>query len=188
MQRAPSVANRGPMKGRAVVTCACAVALLTAACAAPTRYKVLSTLFDGVPPPPAPAAAGETGAGGPVVPAVLVTPRDHGPYAARMCGACHDAAATNALVLPKDQLCFRCHDLRIDRRYVHGPVASGGCLVCHDPHSSRYRYLLVSDSDSFCFHCHDHAAVAAIDGHEGVESGCTGCHDAHASDTKFLLK
>jgi predicted CXXCH cytochrome family protein len=188
MLRAPAVAYRGPMKTWAVVTCACAGALLTVACAATTRYKVLSTLFDGVPPPRAQAAAGESGAAGSAVPAAYVAPRDHGPYAARLCGACHESAATNALVVPKDQLCFRCHILEVDRKYVHGPVASGGCLVCHDPHSSSYRYLLVSDSDSFCFHCHDRAAVAAVRGHDGVESGCTECHDAHASDTKYLLK
>jgi len=175
------------MQAWAVV--ACALALLSAACAATTRYKVLTFLFDGVPPPRAPAtAAGGPGAAGPAVAAGRVAPRDHGPYAARMCGACHEAAATNALVAPKDQLCFRCHDLPVDRKYVHGPIASGGCLVCHDPHGSQYRHLLVSESDGFCFHCHDHAAVAAVPGHERVESGCTECHDAHASDTKYLLK
>jgi predicted CXXCH cytochrome family protein len=162
--------------------------LLSASCAAATRYRVLTFLFDGVPPPSATAAAGPAGgAAGPAVSAGAVRPRDHGPYEARMCDACHKAG-TNALVAPKDELCFRCHELRVDRRYIHGPIASGGCLVCHDPHSSPYRSLLVSESDSFCFHCHDRAAVAAVAGHEGVESGCTGCHDAHASDTKFLLK
>jgi predicted CXXCH cytochrome family protein len=176
------------MRTVSLAACALATALLSAACAAGTRYRVMSFLFDGVPPPRAAAATAPAGgAPGAAVPAA-VTPHDHGPYAARMCGACHEAAATNALVAPKDQLCFRCHELRMDRKYVHGPIASGGCLVCHDPHSSPYRYLLVSDSDSFCFHCHDHAAVAAAPGHEGVESGCTGCHDAHASDTKYLLK
>ena len=172
-----------------LAACALFAALLSASCATATRYKVLSFLFDGVPPPPAPGTASQAaGAPGGAAAAPVLMSRDHGPYAARMCGACHEAAATNALVEPKDQLCFRCHELRVDRRYVHGPVASGGCLVCHDPHSSPYRFLLVSDSDSFCFHCHDHAAVAAVPGHEGVESGCTGCHDAHASDTKFLLR
>ena len=58
------------------------------------------------------------------------------------------------------QLCGRCHELDLTRRYVHGPLASGGCTVCHDPHSSRYRYLLVSDSDGFCLSCHDARRVA----------------------------
>jgi predicted CXXCH cytochrome family protein len=177
------------MRWRGIVACVCVAAVLSAACAATTRHKVLSILFDGVPPLPGPAAGADaTAAAGPSVAAVPVAARDHGPYAARMCGACHESAATNVLVAPKDELCFRCHELRVDRRYVHGPIASGGCLVCHDPHGSRYRYLLVSDSDSFCFHCHDRAAVATVPGHEDVESGCTGCHDAHASDTKGLLR
>jgi predicted CXXCH cytochrome family protein len=91
-------------------------------------------------------------------------------------------------VAPKEELCFRCHRLRVEKKYVHGPLASGGCLVCHDPHASRYPRLLVSDSDSFCFHCHEAERVARIEGHAGLQGGCTQCHDAHASDERFLLK
>jgi predicted CXXCH cytochrome family protein len=105
-----------------------------------------------------------------------------------MCGACHEAQATNALVAPRDQICFRCHEIALDRKYVHGPIASGGCLVCHDPHGSGNRALLVSASDRFCFHCHDRDLVHRIDGHEGLEEGCTDCHDAHASDERSLLR
>ena len=164
------------------------LAALCLDCSATTRNKVLTMFFDGVPPLQAggaqqqPGAAPETSGGKPM------GMREHGPYAARLCGACHEAAATNALVVPRDQLCTQCHTLRLDKRYVHGPIASGGCLVCHDPHRSPHAYLLVSASDSFCFHCHTERSVQAIEGHEGVESGCTECHDAHASDQKYLLK
>jgi predicted CXXCH cytochrome family protein len=91
-------------------------------------------------------------------------------------------------VAPRDQICFRCHEIALDRQHVHGPIASGGCLVCHDPHGSGNRALLVSASDSFCFDCHDRGVVQAIAGHEGTEEGCTDCHDAHASDSQSLLK
>lgn len=165
------------------------LAALCLGCSATTRNKVLTMFFDGVPPlqaggaqPPQPGAAPGTEAGKPI------GMREHGPYAARLCGACHEAAATNALVAPRDRLCFQCHKLQIDKKYVHGPVASGGCLVCHDPHRSSNAYLLVSDSDSFCFHCHTERSVQAIEGHADVEGGCTECHDAHASDQKYLLK
>jgi predicted CXXCH cytochrome family protein len=142
-----------------------------------------------VPPLQVPGAEGAPAAGAPQNAALRAEgPRDHGPYAAHLCSACHEAAATNALVLPRDQLCFKCHEVRLDRKFVHGPVASGGCLVCHDPHSSRNPRLVVSGPGTVCFQCHDPRDVARAEGHEGVESGCTGCHDAHASDQRFLLK
>jgi predicted CXXCH cytochrome family protein len=172
-----------------LLVAACAACALCAACSATTRHKVLSTLFDGVPPLRTAGPEGATPVGGPQAAALRAeAPRDHGPYAAHLCGACHEAAATNALVLPKDQLCFKCHELSLNRKFVHGPVVSGGCLVCHDPHSSRNPRLLVSGPGTVCFQCHDARDVARISGHEGVESGCTECHDAHASDQRFLLK
>ena len=168
----------------------CFLAALSTVCSPATRHKVLSAMFDGVPPlaPPVPAGGekpvGESG----VVHAGAGGLVEHGPYAARLCNACHDAGATNALVAPPDRLCFRCHDLGSGKTYVHGPIASGGCLVCHDPHSSPNRYLLVSASDSFCLHCHDREAVAGIGAHHGLEENCTICHDAHMSDKKYLLR
>jgi predicted CXXCH cytochrome family protein len=172
------------------VVCACVVATLCVACDAQTRHRTLTRLFDGVPPvktaPPAPPKSSAGPAEAP--PSRHVGYAEHGPYAAKLCSACHNAAATNALVLPADQLCFQCHDLALNKRYVHGPLASGGCLLCHDPHSSKYGFLLVSDSDSFCFRCHDRASVERIEGHAEAVANCTNCHDAHGSDTKYLLK
>jgi predicted CXXCH cytochrome family protein len=163
-------------------------ATLLAGCDATTRHKVLTYFFDGVPPlqeAGAPAtAAGAPGLQAPVRPVLQA----HGPYAAKLCEACHSESMGNTLVAPRDQLCQRCHELPMDKKYVHGPLASGDCLVCHDPHSSPYRPLLVSEAQDFCFSCHAREAVAAVPGHEGIEEGCTDCHDAHMSDTKNLLK
>jgi predicted CXXCH cytochrome family protein len=168
----------------------CVTMVLLAGCSAASRRKVLTFLFDGVPPPKE-ARTQETGAAevaASSAPSRAVQYTEHGPYAARLCDACHQAGATNVLVAPKDVLCARCHDLRLDRKYVHGPLASGGCLACHDPHSSRYRYLLVSESDDFCLRCHDLAAISRNAAHEGNPASCTSCHDAHLSDKKYLLK
>ena len=159
-------------------------------CDATARYKVLSLFFDGVPPPAAPAveeAKQAAGAGG-ALPARQVGFRGHGPYAAKMCNACHEPGAMNALVAPPGELCFRCHQISMNKKYVHGPLASGGCIACHDPHSSQYRYLLVSESDDFCFYCHDRQTVARVSAHRDVQEQCTACHDAHMSDKKYLLK
>lgn len=172
---------------------ACGVALAAAVligCSATTRHKVLGTLFDGVPPPRGaePSAAGPTTATTIGAPSAAPHGSQHGPYAARLCDACHATGAANALVAPRDELCLRCHEIDLDRAYVHGPLASGGCLVCHDPHDSRYEALLVSESGTFCLGCHDATDVARIEGHEGITEGCTTCHDAHGSNVKYLLK
>jgi len=178
------------MNVRTAAACSCILMILFAGCSATTRHHVLSVFFDGVPDPNArrDQQAGEPATS--TAPQASKRPglREHGPYAARLCQACHKAGATNALVASADELCFRCHELRVDRPYVHGPVASGGCLVCHDPHSSRFTYLLVSESDTFCLRCHDAAAIAGVAAHAGSESQCTTCHDAHGGDTRYLLK
>jgi predicted CXXCH cytochrome family protein len=177
------------MKIRTAAVCIVLAALLPAGCSAVSRHKALTTLFDGVPPLEAENARGAQPGQGAATPATRQpVGSEHGPYAAKMCSGCHDPAAANGLIAPKDELCAQCHTLTLDKKYVHGPVAGGGCLVCHDPHNSRYKHLLVSDSDTFCLRCHDPQTVAKIDGHADLQSNCTTCHDAHESDTQYLLK
>jgi len=178
------------MKVWTVVAFVSFVAVLSVGCDATSRYKVLTFFFDGVPPP---RPAGEAEEAQAAAQAGGIRPRrvgtgEHGPYAAKLCNACHESAASNTFVVPRDELCFRCHDIRLDKQYIHGPLASGGCTACHDPHSSRYRYLLVSESDDFCFHCHERQAVARVSAHTGIEEQCTTCHNAHMSDKKYLLR
>ena len=177
------------MKRWTAAACVGLTAALSMGCNPTTRYQVLSLFFDGVPPPK-PAAPEVQPAAGPANGSQLrrVGYGEHGPYAARLCNACHQSAATNVLVAPRDQLCIRCHEFPVNKRYVHGPLASGGCLACHDPHSSQYRYLLVSESDNFCFHCHERQAVAKNAAHAGTEEKCTACHHPHMSDKKYLLR
>jgi predicted CXXCH cytochrome family protein len=175
------------MKMRKAASWTCAVALLSAACSQAARHKALTTFFDGVPPlEKADTPKGQQPAVGSTAPPRKAQGSEHGPYAAKLCDACHAKGATNALAPPADELCAQCHTIKTDKKFMHGPLVSGGCLVCHDPHSSRYPYLLVSDSGS-CLDCHDREAVARIEGHR-IDSNCTTCHDAHGSDTKYLLK
>ena len=178
---------RIPMKLWAVSACVFAAAVLASGCDPTTRYQMLSMFFDGVPPPPPPEEPRPASASN-AAESRQIRYREHGPYAAKMCSACHQPAAFNSLILPADQLCFQCHDFKVDKKYVHGPLASGGCIACHDPHSSQYRYLLVSESDNFCTRCHDPQALQRVAAHKGVEEQCTVCHDAHQSDHKYLLK
>jgi predicted CXXCH cytochrome family protein len=160
-------------------------------CEATTRYKVLSFFFDGVPEPGSEARdAAVKGAGKERTTATTASEKkykEHGPYAARMCEACH-MRATNSLVLPVEQLCLKCHTINLNKKYIHGPLASGGCKVCHEPHGSIYPFLLVSEAKDFCLRCHDKAAIEKNDAHKGTEAQCTSCHDAHSSDYQYLLK
>lgn len=172
---------------------ACAAVLLLSAgpgCNATTRYKALSFLFDGVPPPPPPPPApGEE----PAATAAVAKPsqkfyREHGPYGAKLCTACHDSASSNSFIVPRDQLCAHCHELKLDKKYLHGPVGTGKCVACHDPHSSQYRYLLVAAPGAICLRCHEAQAVAENPIHEGVGDTCLECHEAHQSDDENFLK
>ena len=154
------------------------------------RYRVLSFFFDGVPLPQLAEEAPEQPAPGAAASAQLrkVKFMEHGPYGAKLCGACHESPASNAFVAPRDQLCFRCHEFPVNKKYVHGPLASGGCTACHDPHRSKYRYLLVAEGDGSCLSCHDRATVERVGAHGGLPEGCTACHDPHMSDNKYLLR
>ena len=160
---------------------------LLCGCAGKSRHEILTFFFDGVPPPE--EARGEVGKGSKKEGApVAATARyiEHGPYATRQCEACH-VKASNRLVLPINELCFQCHTLDIRKKYIHGPLASGGCKECHDPHGSRYPFLLVSEPKVACLRCHDANDLAKKEVHQGTGAQCTVCHDAHSSDREYLL-
>jgi len=172
-----------------MVACLAVAIAAASGCDATSRYRMLTTIFDGVPPPETVTASTDApGAGADATTGRRTAVGTHGPYAAKMCDACHASASRGALVAPREELCFRCHELAAQKRYVHGPLASGGCTACHDPHSSRYRYLLIAESDSFCTQCHDPRSIAGVSAHADAADNCTTCHDAHMSDKKYLLR
>lgn len=177
------------MSGRGRVAALCTTTAFLLACSGPKGHKILTFFFDGVPPLKAPAAPrtflrstdvanGPTGG----------LPREHGPYAAKMCEGCHEAGRGNALVVPADKLCGRCHVLDLGKKYVHGPLNAGGCLLCHDPHQSKSPYLLVAGGGAFCLDCHARSSLGPTEGHEAGGPSCTACHEAHMSDRQYLLK
>lgn len=165
-------------------------AVLLVGCEASTRYSVLSTVFDGVPPPVATPQMSnghlyEASSTSEIRRAAFAA---HGPYASRNCDACHLSKSSYSFVVPREQLCFRCHDLGLNKKYIHGPLASGGCTVCHNPHSSNYPHLLVSDSGTFCLHCHQRPDLDRVSAHQDAKAQCISCHDPHMSDRKYLLR
>ena len=166
-------------------------AVLIVGCSRDTTYRVLSVFFDGVPAPGSPKdsliddrgrrkSAPDT--------ARRIRYGEHGPYAAKLCDGCHLRGGSFKLIMPIEELCFHCHTITVDRKKVHGPLASGGCRVCHEPHGSSFRLLLTSESREFCVRCHATEDVLKREVHRDNPMECTDCHDAHASDNEHLLK
>jgi predicted CXXCH cytochrome family protein len=107
---------------------------------------------------------------------------------AEKCIGCHAETAGGYVVSGrKDTLCYQCHDRMDARKQVHGPIGSGDCTTCHDPHGSANRALSVASPESLCGLCHDQASSGK---HMKQSRGkaCTDCHDPHASDKTFLQK
>jgi len=106
----------------------------------------------------------------------------------KKCAGCHPGAPKEYRVArPVDALCYRCHVRKDTKKLVHGPLGSGECTACHDPHGSKYRAFVVASTEVLCKTCHDHASSA---NHMKQSRGkrCTACHDPHASDKSFLRK
>ena len=159
---------------------------LSYGCEGKTRYQVLSFFFDGVPPPGEVTQEGKKEVTK-VAAQAQSTYREHGPYAAKLCNGCHERGS-NKLLLPIEDLCFQCHTLNIRKKYIHGPLASGGCKICHSPHGSIYPFLLISEPKRFCLHCHSQNDILKREVHRETDEQCTVCHDAHSSDNAYLLK
>jgi predicted CXXCH cytochrome family protein len=107
-------------------------------------------------------------------------------------------------------LCNDCHEKKMFQgKVVHGPVASGPCTECHDPHSSDFTALLNKEPVAVCFDCHSdikkrpHVIVGfSVGGHPlgeatppkmtadplrpGKPFYCAACHEPHKSDLPKL--
>jgi predicted CXXCH cytochrome family protein len=60
-------------------------------------------------------------------------------------------------------------------KYPHGPVSAGDCLLCHDPHQSDRKALLVTEGDALSASCHldAQACSKAKSVHAVLEAGGT---------------
>ena len=112
------------------------------------------------------------------------------------CTLCHDKgrqrvfSSQTYLIRPVPELCYECHgDYTTSASYVHGPVAVGRCLFCHNPHRSRIEHLLKEPQPQLCYLCHNMDTMKSIPAHLAEpQFACTDCHDAHTSSIKYLLK
>ena len=134
---------------------------------------------------------------------IFDSPSQHGPAADLLCRACHPVDEDNAVNLyPKgrmDILCFRCHTKGKEwpkKSHIHGPVGTGDCTVCHNPHADDHTYQLWADGAmDLCVSCHRDKRKLSQDGNPNYQAhgilkgrGCIVCHDPHASDNRFQLR
>ena len=90
------------------------------------------------------------------------------------------------------KLCVDCHEsiqAMLNKSFVHTPVKTGECSVCHNPHTSYHGKLLNDDINQLCNNCHkDLIPENARSIHEVVVKGnCLSCHDPHASGNDAIL-
>jgi predicted CXXCH cytochrome family protein len=121
----------------------------------------------------------------------------HGPFAAKECTRCHDLttasgfrglgggggdrsavdlAEAGRLRMPVNELCVHCHtDFALDAPgndglWLHGPVASGWCVLCHESHSALYPSLLATEPTArLCSSCHVREDLVETAEHRPVE-------------------
>lgn len=177
----------------------CAVLILSG-CDPNTRYKVISTIFDGVPALPPPEQLCEEYAEKQVAEAKAKllnketkkgpTGSTHLPYQDKQCDDCHDKSQQGGLIRPKNELCFVCHANFVKGTNVHGPVATADCQVCHEPHTSIFPKLLKSPPEKICETCHREKRIAAAmhDKFAAQQLLCVDCHDPHFGNAQFFLK
>lgn len=188
------------MKNLGIILVALCVMSVLWGCDPLTVHKVSSTIFDGVPSlPPADQycqdyhekkVAEQLDASKKKSTAETSTGSSHPPYKAKKCNNCHDKSKDSGLIKPKDEICFVCHPKILDKPMMHGPAAVGGCLECHDPHSTNNPSLLKVEKAKVCAVCHKERRMAAEMHDKVVNAGmmCTDCHNPHAGDAKYFLR
>ncbi len=120
----------------------------------------------------------------------------YGHRSATDCAECHGesveprSSGDVPLVTPVPRLCFGCHEqyVALDG-WVHGPVATGDCLLCHTPHQITDQTSLTAAIPDLCYRCHTTSTLQLVAGHSDRSyAQCGNCHTSHASLSRKLLK
>ncbi len=123
--------------------------------------------------------------------AALLKRVEHPPFAQRTCSVCH-ATGQGRAIKGNRELCGRCHAkvlAEIDRSPIPHPALadSGGCVVCHSPHTGNTPALLQKSGFSVCLTCHTSIRLTNTNVHPPAAEDCANCHTPHGGDNKFLL-
>ena len=98
---------------------------------------------------------------------------------------------------PPEELCLGCHETKSVRAAderdlrLHGPVASGLCIGCHNPHQSNRRFMLLKKNTvELCTQCHNKAGLQERTAAHGSapDADCLTCHNPHMGRTAMILK
>lgn len=126
----------------------------------------------------------------------------HFPSSALLCRTCHQSAAdAKQMVVPTgkvEALCFDCHVNNkkwSSMTHIHGPVGTGDCTICHDPHGSSSEFQLWADGKGkLCVVCHEEMKKYLDPGQKTIvvhgimnAQGCGACHSPHATNYRFQL-
>lgn len=140
----------------------------------------------------------------------------HGPYASNRCYLCHQTSGSGGyrgfgkkqevkanvtvttgvsgkLVVPLPELCIGCHidkspaRAKADGLWLHGPVSTGICTLCHGPHTGSERYILEKKATEVCLGCHGDGRIFNQVVHKD-KADCLSCHNAHLGKDSRLLK
>lgn len=107
-------------------------------------------------------------------------------------------------------LCNECHSDKADEirknSFSHGPVISGYCELCHDPHGSAFPGFMRRSINEVCLSCHEKVGKVSHvlktttgKGHplsgkqdispkrKGKELSCVSCHDPHGGVVRYFL-
>jgi len=162
------------------------------------RHETLTFFFDGVPPMGLERPIdGVVDADSQQTAQTSQTPTWYVHEPRKDCTLCHGKRERTWWPVPQahlieqpPKLCYGCHDnFAALAPFVHGPVAVGQCLLCHEHHKSRIEHLLKEPLPKLCYQCHDAATIQSIPEHlTKLQYACTDCHYAHASSTRPLLK
>lgn len=126
----------------------------------------------------------------------------HFPSSALLCRTCHQSSSdATKMVVPTGKvegLCFACHVNKkkwMSMSHIHGPVGTGDCTICHDPHGSGSEFQLWADGKAkLCVVCHEDMKKFIEGGSQNLvvhgimkAQGCGACHSPHATDYRFQL-
>jgi predicted CXXCH cytochrome family protein len=171
--------------------------LALASCDEVERHRVKTFFFDGVPPLPSQTSETQTSDPNGAAPAGASATGGwyvHEPL--QDCTQCHASRRRASfsrdvqLVAPIPQLCLTCHEEYATLSgWVHGPVVTGECLFCHEPHKTRYPGLVTGPTPDLCYQCHDPEALGLVENHaQPSYAQCLECHEAHAAASRYLLR
>jgi predicted CXXCH cytochrome family protein len=86
----------------------------------------------------------------------------------------------------------KCHAKRLkENKYVHAPVATAACVLCHGDVATNPPYGLLRTGQDLCLVCHKDMKPVLNQAryvHKPVNEKCEGCHNPHTAESKVLLR